>query len=271
MKKMIERLAVLLLTLLLTVVFSLQPVYAADGNSVSQEAVSGNFRNVQAGAIGKNNLFRSQHPANGSKRSYYANELAELKQIQTVLNLSDSEKVLKNHFKEAKIDSSYYYKTLYDRGSVYTANLNPEHVNSAYRKKLVGSLKYMARTKGPYLIHCEIGRERTGFAILLLECLMGAPYDYMLDDYAQSYVNVNRQDAAKARQTAVSCLNAEFRYMTGIKKKTDWSKASLITYATRYLIKGGMTTEEVAALKKKLAVSYPEHGIGSKLVCSPGE
>ena len=204
MKKLKKRLAAFLLTLVLTIVFSLQLIYASEGDGVSQEAVYGNFRNVQAGTIGKNNLFRSQHPANGSKRSYYANDLAELEGIQTVLNLSDTEGELKKYFRKEDLGSSYYYRTLYDRGSVYTANLNQEHNSSSYQKKLAGALKFMAKNKGPYLIHCKIGRERTGFAILLLECLMGAPYDYMLDDYAQSYVNVYRQGAAKARQTAVS-------------------------------------------------------------------
>ncbi len=269
--KKIQRFAVLLLVLTLASVLSLHPVRAAEGDSVSQEAVNGNFRNVQTEKIGNNNLYRSQHPANGSKRSYYANDLAELKNIQTVLNLSDTEGELKKYFREADLDSSYFYRTLYDRGSVYTANLNEEHNSSSYQKRLAGALKFMARNKGPYLIHCRVGRDRTGFAILLLECLMGASYDYMLEDYSRSYVNVNGQKPEKARKTAADCLEKEFRYMSGLKKGTTWTKANLASYATRYLLKGGMTEAEIATLKKQLAVSYPEHGLGSKLVCEPGE
>ena len=152
-------------------------------------------------------MYRSQHPANGSFRSKFANQLAEEYHIRAVLNLSDSDSSLNAYFRKNKISSTYYYRTLYSNGKVYTANLSQKHTSSSYRKKVANGLKFLAKNKGPYLIHCEVGRDRTGFVILLLECLMGSSYDAMLSDYAISYVNVNHYSQEKARQKAISCLN----------------------------------------------------------------
>lgn len=241
--------------LLLTAIFSMTIVNASGAGSTASAAVYGNFRNVKSGKIGWDTLYRSQHPANGSFRSKFANELAEEYRIRTVLNLSDSDSTLKAYFRKNKISSSYYYRTLYSSGRVYTANLSQKHTSSSYRKKVANGLKFLSKNKGPYLIHCEVGRDRTGFVILLLECLMGASYDEMLSDYAISYVNVNQYTQEKARQKAISCLNEEFSYMTGKAKSTNWRQVDLSQHAVNYMIKGGMSYTEISALRKNLSRS----------------
>ena len=66
------------LTLVLVTFFSMNSVIANGSRSKGQSDASyANFRNVRAGRIGVNNLYRSQHPANGSSRSVYANKLAK--------------------------------------------------------------------------------------------------------------------------------------------------------------------------------------------------
>lgn len=230
-------------------------VNASGAGSSSSAAVYGNFRNVRSGKIGMDTLYRSQHPANGSFRSKFANELAREYHIRTVLNLSDSDSSLNSYFRKNKISTSYYYRTLYSSGKVYTANLSQKHTNSSYRKKVANGLKFLAKNKGPYLIHCEVGRDRTGFVILLLECLMGSSYDAMLSDYAISYVNVNHYSQEKARQKAISCLNEEFSYLTGKKKSTNWRQVDLAQHAMNYMVKGGMSYAEISALRKNLSRS----------------
>ena len=244
---------ILTFLLLLTIIISMTVVNASGAGS--SPAVYGNFRNVRSGKIGMDTLYRSQHPANGSFRSKFANELAQEYHIRTVLNLSDSDSSLNAYFRKNKISSTYYYRTLYSNGKVYTANLSQKHTSSSYRKKVANGLKFLAKNKGPYLIHCEVGRDRTGFVILLLECLMGSSYDAMLSDYAISYVNVNHYSQEKARQKAISCLNEEFSYLTGKKKSTNWRQVDLAQHAMNYMIKGGMTYAEISALRKNLGRS----------------
>lgn len=244
---------ILAFLLLLTIIFSMTVINASGAGSSPEEY--GNFRNVRSGKIGMDTLYRSQHPANGSFRSKFANQLAQQYHIRAVLNLSDSDSSLKAYFRKNKISTTYYYRTLYSSGKVYTANLSQKHTNSSYRKKVANGLKFLAKNKGPYLIHCEVGRDRTGFVVLLLECLMGSSYDAMLSDYAISYVNVNHYSRERARQKAISCLNEEFSYMTGKRKSTNWRQVDLTQHAMNYMIKGGMTYAEISALRKNLSRS----------------
>ena len=217
----------------------------------------GNFRNVHAGRIGRNNLFRSQHPGNGTWRALRANQLAEENGIRTVLNLSDSKTKLEKYLNKYIVRSSYYYKTLYKRGRVFTAGLSLTHKSPSYRHQVAAALRFMTKNKGPFLVHCEVGRDRTGLVILLLESLMGVPYGYMVNDYAQTYLNTTYDTPAAAKQKAVSHVNSELMYISGQKSITDWSKVNLNRYAVLYLKMGGMTDSEISLLRKNLSVSYP--------------
>ena len=120
-----------------------------DTGNLASDAKWGNFRNVKAGKIGEFNLFRSQHPANGSTRSYHANKLAKVNAIKTVLNLSDTDQRLNSYFKKYKIDSTYYYKSLYDKGSVYTVNICSIFRPAAYQKKDRRMYAVYQQKKGP--------------------------------------------------------------------------------------------------------------------------
>ena len=221
------------------------------------DAAGGNFRNVHAGRIGRNNLFRSQHPVNGTWRALRANQLAEENGIRTVLNLSDSKTKLEKYLNKYIVGSSYYYKTLYKRGRVFTAGLSLTHKSPSYRHQVAAAFRFMTKNKGPYLVHCEVGRDRTGLVILLLESLMGVPYEYMVNDYAQTYLNTTYDSPATAKQKAASHVNSELMYISGQKSITDWSKVNLNRYAVLYLKMGGMTDSEISLLRKNLSVSYP--------------
>lgn len=276
-KNTIEKYSVILLSLMILMsVCFINIVNAANGTRTagrSQEeidAAGGNFRNVQAGKIGRNNLFRSQHPANGTWRSLRADVLSQENGINTVLNLSDSKNKLDKYMNKYIVGSHYYYKTLYKRGRIYTAGLSLAHNSPLYSRQIAAALRFFVKNKGPYLVHCEVGRDRTGLVILLLESLMGVPYEYMVNDYAQSYVNTQDYSPAKARQKAISRVDDELKYITGQKNITDWSKVNLSRSAVLYLKSGGMTVSEISLLKKNLAVSYPKREVMVESVCNAG-
>ncbi|MDO5139540.1 MAG: tyrosine-protein phosphatase [Oscillospiraceae bacterium] len=257
----------LILFLFMMVIFSVNIVSASNMANVSYDEELGNFRNVRAGKIGRNNLYRSQHPANGSNRSLYANVLAEENGIWTILNLSDTKSRLNKYLNENIVGSSYYYKKLYNKGRVYTAGIIEFQNNPLYRNRIAVSLKFFAKNKGPYLVHCQVGRERTGMVILVLESLMGASYSYMVDDYAQSFMNVNGYNRTKAKKTAILRVNEGLCFITGKKGVTNWSKVNFIPFAENFLKQGGMTGGEIAALKKNLSVSYPKRNITLESLC----
>lgn len=146
--------------LILTTLVSFHSL-STPGAAAKTEVQYANFRNVRAGKIGRNILYRSQHPANGSYRSQFANKLAKQKGIRTVINLSDTRGTLEGYFKKYKISPNYYYRTLYAKGRIHYANMKEYHNGSAYRKKVAYACRFMNVHQGPYLIHCKVGRDRT--------------------------------------------------------------------------------------------------------------
>ena len=219
--------------------------YTDMSNTSVSDADFGNFRNVKAGRIGTFNLFRSQHPANGTSRSISANKLAKKNAISAVLNLSDSDKKLNTYFVKNKIASTYYYRTLYAKGNVHLANMKGQYNETVYRKQIVECMRFIIRKQGPYLVHCEIGRDRTGFVILLIESLMGASYTYMFKDYAQSYISRDGLTYEQARKKSIPLINEIMSRITGKPKNTGWGKLNLSYYAELYLKKGGMSPAEL--------------------------
>lgn len=260
-------LLLLLMIIPMIILGSINVVSAADRSDVTYDEVLANFRNVRAGRIGRNNLYRSQHPANNTNRSLYANALLEQNRIWTVLNLSDSKSSLDKLINENIVGSSYYYKTLYKKGRIYTAGISKYQNDAFYRTRIVASLKFFVKNKGPYLVHCNAGRERTGMVILVLESLMGASYNYMVDDYAQSFVNMNGYSRTAAQKEAILRVNEGLSFITGKIGVLNWSKINLVPNTELFLRQGGMSVAEIAALKKNLSVSYPNRDVRFKSLC----
>ena len=241
----------------------------AQGASAKTDEEKANFRTVQAGSMGKNVLYRSAHPAKPTKsgstaRAKTANKLAEAHGIRTILNLADSNSDLKKNFKKLNVTSSnYYYAKLYENGQVSASGMSgPDgNRNSSYRKKMTKAIRFFTTHEGPYLVHCLIGRDRTGITIEVLLGLMGASYDYMLEDWAKTDPNLNGTSASRARENARERLNADLKFITG-KNLSDsqWKNVDFRPYVEDFLKKGGMTAAEVETLKKNLSKSYTDNG-----------
>ena len=48
---------------------------------------------------------------------------------------------------------------------------------------------FLSEGETPYLVHCLEGKDRTGFAIMVLKALMGWSATQITDDYMQTYAN----------------------------------------------------------------------------------
>ena len=213
-----------------------------------------NFREIRSTGMGQKKLYRSSSPIdNCLGRNLYADSLAEEAGIATFINLTDSEDYAKTY---ADFDSSYYAKQ-----DVIYLSLPVEFFSKPFKEGLVKAFRYMAEHEAPYLVHGIFGMDRTGFTIAILEALMGATTEDIQVDYAKTYTNyyvvidgkqytlgVDQVDFFK--NVVVRNLRAVF-HAEGINvpdtEDIDWATA-----AEQYLIKIGMTQEEISALKDKL-------------------
>lgn len=171
-----------------------------------------NFRNVDVGKFGKNAFFRSSNPIDDSiKRAAYADKLAQKNNIQTIINLTDNDKDLKN-FIAKNGTSSPYYKSLYNAGKIKPLDLSVDFKAKDFQYGLSDGLKFLLTNNGPYLIHCIEGKDRTGFVAALIECFMGATYQEVADDYMQSFINYYHLKNGTKQYEAIKKRNCTLYY-----------------------------------------------------------
>ena len=147
---------------------------------------SSNFREINYGKISPNILYRSNHPICNGKQVKDIIFSINNANIKTVINLSDSTQSLKG-----KIIYCPWYKRVFEDNNVIALNINMkfDFMERKFNEKLKKGQLFMIEHGPPYLIHCEVGIDRTGFLAVILESIMGAPFDVIVKDYMLSFVD----------------------------------------------------------------------------------
>jgi hypothetical protein len=208
---------------------------------LSDEAFA-NFRAINTTGMGKGVLYRSSSPINPELgRNTYADKAARDAGILTVVNLADHSNIYEG-------TENSYYSTC----QVTYVNLGMDFLSESTLNGLAEGMRFIIQNDGPYLIHCNEGKDRAGFVSALLECLMGADLDEVIDDYMVTYYNYYGVEEGSEKYNAV-VNNVLVKALETTFKVDDVSKADLAAEAEDYLIEdAGLTENEVAALKAKL-------------------
>lgn len=208
-----------------------------------------NFRNVATTGMGTGALYRSSSPLDPAlNRNAEADRALHSAGIRTVVNLADIEEDLD--------DYPDYSSTHYSRLDIIAVKLPADYTDDSFPAGLAEGFRFMASHEGPYLIHCKEGKDRTGFACAVLECLMGASAEEAVADYMITYLNFygvapdTKQYDAIRRGIIEKTLSAIF----GVD---DLYKADLSACAKQTLRGIGLTEDEITALKQRLARAYP--------------
>lgn len=213
----------------------------------SSDEVFANFRNIAMGGIAKGVLYRSSSPINNELgRASYSDELIKEAKINSVVNLADSTDNIESYL-AAEDFASQYYAELYKNSRVLTLNMGLAYASDEFRAGIAKGLTFMSEAKGPYLFHCTEGKDRAGFFGALVEALMGASKNEIVEDYMQSYINYYGVEKGTDKYTLISKdVLAMLKVITGTD---DLDKADLAAAAEDYLLSGGMTAEQIKALK----------------------
>ncbi|QQO11339.1 tyrosine-protein phosphatase [Breznakiella homolactica] len=219
----------------------------------SSDAVFANFREVTAGSIAPGVLYRGSHPTKTEwPRAPYVSALMEKAGIRTVINMSDSEAELKAYLDSSNPYASSYYKKIYSEGNVICLSMGMTYTDPVFIDSMIKGLRFMLSHPAPYYLHCNEGKDRTGFIFILMEALMGATQEEITRDYMLSYVNYYGVEEGTAKYTVIADDNAVvmLKTITGTNtlRGTDFSKA-----AEAYLQNNGMTSAEITNLKQLLA------------------
>ncbi len=223
----------------------------------SSDAVFANFREIVGGNLGSGALFRSSSPVNNEiGRAKYADELMSLNNIRSVMNLADSRETIEGYFKEEDF-ASPYYKSLYENGEVIALNMGVSFKTREFQNGLVEGLTFLSKNEGPYLVHCNEGKDRAGFTSALLSALMGLTYDEIASDYMTSYENYYHVEKGTEQYEAVkrSNIDSMLSFIAGVETK-DLENVDLAAKAEEFLIAIGMEKSDIDTLKSKLSKNY---------------
>ena len=228
-----------------------------DRNDYSSDAVFANFREIVGGNLGDGALYRSSSPVNNEiGRAMYADKLAEENKINTVMNLADSSDAVEGYFKEEGF-ASPYYKSLYERGQVIALNMGVSFKTREFQAALVEGLTFLSNNEGPYLVHCNEGKDRAGFTSALLSALMGLSYEEIAADYMTSYENYYHVEKGTEQYEAVkrSNIDSMLSFIAGVEAD-NLSSVDLSAKAEEFLLAIGMEKANIDTLKSKLSKDY---------------
>jgi hypothetical protein len=188
------------------------------------------------------------NPAN--KRNLYADNALREAGVSVVINLADTE----DGIKEFEGFSESYYSTL----SYISLDMDIDFLSDNFQQKLAKGLRFMIENPGVYAVHCKEGKDRAGYVTAILECLMGASYEEVINDYMTSFYNYYGITESDPRYDIIiknnisATLKKTFTFKNKDKKK-DLSTRDLSKCAVKFLKKIGLTSQEIKQLKKNLS------------------
>ena len=203
---------------------------------------------VVCGDIAPGVLYRSCSPIDDYlNRSKIADRLCADVGIQTFLNLCDDDIQLQDYL-DINDDISPYYT---GKASSVINNHYYEDFYEPVEMSILGDqLTQLANSEPPYLIHCVEGKDRTGFVVALLECLMGASREEIAEDYVLSFENYYGIDSNTAQNIKDRTVDRMIRLMSGKDKVVTESDYSTVAYS--YLQRCGMRNRDIDRLIQRL-------------------
>ena len=216
-------------------------------NDYVSDEVFANFRAVKAGKIASNRLYRCCNPLYGDARAPYAEKLIKQAAIKTAINLADSDEGARSHFKEAP-----YYASIAANGNAVFLNMGVSFTDTDFITKLHDGLVFLSEhPEGPYVVHCNEGKDRAGFVNALLAALNGATMDEMIADYMLSFENYFGVKKGTEQYTLIGqTIPDMFKTINGNKAVTDKNLAKVAENYVLNTVK--ITKDQLEAIRKNL-------------------
>lgn len=211
----------------------------------ASDEVFANFRTINAGSIEPGIVYRSCNPALGDSRAPYAEELAKEAGIKTIINLADNEESLKENF-----DTITWYKDMYNEGNVILLDMDVDYSSEDFGKKLAKGFEFLGENEGPYLIHCNEGKDRAGFASVILEALMDSTLEEIKADYMLSYANYYGVEEGTMQYDYIA--DTPYNMLKTIAGEVEVTDENLSLIAANYMKKIGLSDEDIMAIKNNL-------------------
>ena len=228
----------------------------------SDDYIFANFSEVTGGDLKPGILYRSFSPLYSpakQTRSTYVNELAEEADIQFEIALSYND----SSVAQAVANLDGYCLTLCEEGKYVAPGMG--YLYFQQKEKTTAVLTSILDNDGAYLVHCNVGRDRTGYMVLLLQALCKCTPEEMIACEAGAFCNLYHIEAGSEEyDTIVSYTYDRNMYLIANYDRIpdifeiDWDNidvsqvdtySAAYNYCTGYL---GLTDEQVNGIIAKL-------------------
>lgn len=204
-----------------------------------------NFRLIATVGMGQNRLYRSSSPVNPEiNRNKEADAAAKAAGVKTIINLADNEETMKAY---EGFGESYYAGQ-----NVICLNLGVDFSASEFREGVADGMRFIAANDGPYLVHCNEGKDRAGFFSAVLEALMGASEEEITADYMVTFYNYYGVEPGTEQYAVIARTNIQ-KSLANAFGLDSLEGNDLKAAAEKYLAQIGLTPDEIAAVQKNLA------------------
>ncbi|MCR4622358.1 MAG: tyrosine-protein phosphatase [Clostridiales bacterium] len=229
-------------------------VYTDAREDYASDEEFANFREVALGSIAPGRFYRAASAIdNKHNRAAFADKFIEAAGVNAVMNMANTDEELAALL-TAEDFASPYYKALAEGGKVIALGMPVNFSSDEFAEGIVKGLTFLSENEAPYMVHCTEGKDRAGFASMLIEALMGASEEEIVKDYMQSYVNYYSVEAGSEKYDMIAEKNVMemLRTVAGLEKGASLEGADLAKAAEAYLLAHGMDAAAIEALKTKL-------------------
>ncbi len=203
-----------------------------------------NFREITTTGMGKGKLYRTSSPIDPQLgRNTYADRAVGNAGVTVIMNLANSSS-------EAEAFDGFG-DSYYSKQNVIYLNLGVDFQSQDFKNGLAQGLIFFSENPGVYAFHCTEGKDRAGFVASLLECLMGATYDEVTEDYMKTYKNYYKVEKGTEKYNAILSSNI-VKTLEAAFSLNDLRSADLASAAEGYIKSIGLTDAEISALKDNL-------------------
>ena len=246
---------------------TLSITYSDDINEYDSKEQFANFRSIKAGNLKENLIYRGASPIdNRRNRASTVDNLLKENNIQYDIDLADVYALGGfAAFDQVPVDYTpslqgnfvigEYFQTLLDANKATFLGMAAAYKTDDFASKMKTMFEAILNNDGPYYIHCLEGKDRTGYVCMVIEALLGATYEELIDDYFITYHNYYGIEKGSNKYEVIKSLHIDemIRYVFGFDENTNLLTANYKTPVNSYLLSIGLTQEKIDAIQVKLS------------------
>lgn len=176
-------------------------------------------------------------------RNRIADQAAAAAGIKTFINLADNEEEMRGY--------EGYNTTYCSTQALIALNMGVNFAAEEFRAGLADGFRFIASGEAPYMIFCNEGKDRAGFAVAVTECLMGASAEEVIGDYMVTFKNFYKVEPGTEQYDIIARSNI-CKSLAAAFGVADITEADLRAEAEAYLLEIGLSAEEIAQIRANL-------------------